>query len=72
MNTLSFQEKEIGACLLHCEWVYDLATVVGQLGGFFGRDDRDEPRSRYLARVSRKDSVDFFPYLHLGCTQASS
>ena len=62
----------MGACLLHCKRVDDLAAVIGQLGGFFGRDDRDDACGGHFARVGGKDPVDFFPYLQLGCSQTCS
>lgn len=72
VNTFSRPVRGHGACLFHRKWVDDLAAVVGQLGSLFGRDDRDEARSDYFARVCCEDSVDFFPYLQLGCPQTRS
>jgi hypothetical protein len=62
----------MGACLLHCKRVYDLAAIVGQLGGLFGRDDRDDASGGHFTRVGCEDSVDFFPDLQLGCPQTGS
>lgn len=57
--------------LLHGERVDDLGAVVGQLGGFLGRDHGDEARCGDLAWVGGEDPVDFFPHLELVGVEAN-
>ena len=51
--------------LFHGERVDDLGTIVRELSGFLGRNDRKQSRRRHLARVRSEDTVNLFPDLQL-------
>ena len=49
--------------LLHGKWMNYLTPIIGKLSRLSWRDDRDQSRRWHFSRVSRENSVNFFPYL---------
>ena len=59
------------AYLLHRERMHDLRAIVGQLGSFLGRNDRDEARGEDFAWICGENTVDLLPDLQLSSIQTS-
>jgi hypothetical protein len=57
--------------LLHSKWMDDLTPIISELSRLSWRNDRDESRRWHFSRVSRENSVNFFPYLQFGSRKAN-